>query len=62
MDKQIVPIHTDFDQWKKFCLYPSDLVKSSKLQLEKMLRESNRQYLENKQTVLSSPDSACQTV
>ena len=42
---------------KKFCLYPSDLVKSSMLQLEKMLRKSNRRYLENQQTVLSLPDS-----
>ena len=37
-------------------------VKSSPLRRKKTFMKSNRQYLKNQQTVLSAPDSPCQTV
>ena len=37
-------------------------VKSSNLQHKNTFLKSNRQYLKNQQTVLSAPDSPCQTV
>ena len=37
-------------------------VKSSNLQRKNTFMKSNRQYMKNQQTVLSAPDSPCQTV
>ena len=44
------------------CLYFFQFQSNKAICNAKKFRKSNRQYLKNQQTVLSSPDSPCQTV